>query len=32
VGEQGNTQGDVWLPAWNTVDAQVSYRIPNLKR
>jgi outer membrane receptor protein involved in Fe transport len=29
--EQGNTQGDIWLPAWNTVDAQVSYRIPNLK-
>ncbi len=29
--EQGNTQGDAWLPAWNTVDAQVSYRIPNLK-
>ncbi|AQG80658.1 TonB-dependent receptor [Spirosoma montaniterrae] len=26
--EQGNTQGDVWLPSWNTVDAQVSYRIP----
>jgi outer membrane receptor protein involved in Fe transport len=29
--EQGNTQGDVWLPAWNTLDAQVSYRIPSLK-
>jgi outer membrane receptor protein involved in Fe transport len=29
--EQGNTQGDAWLPAWNTVDAQVSYRIPSLK-
>jgi outer membrane receptor protein involved in Fe transport len=25
--EQGNTQGDVWLPSWNTVDAQVSYRL-----
>jgi hypothetical protein len=29
--EQGNTQGDVWLPAWNSLDAQVSYRIPTLK-
>jgi iron complex outermembrane recepter protein len=26
--EQGNTQGDVWLPAWNTVDAAFSYKIP----
>jgi hypothetical protein len=25
--EQGNTQGDIWLPSWNTVDAQVSYRL-----
>ncbi|MCU0447411.1 MAG: TonB-dependent receptor [Microscillaceae bacterium] len=29
--EQGNTQGDVWLPAWNTVDAQVSLRVPKIK-
>jgi iron complex outermembrane recepter protein len=30
--EQGNTQGDVWLPAWNTLDAAVSYKLPkNLK-
>ena len=29
--EQGNTQGDVRLPSWNTVDAQVSYRLPALK-
>jgi outer membrane receptor protein involved in Fe transport len=29
--EQGNTQGDVWLPAWNTVDAQVSLRMPRIK-
>jgi iron complex outermembrane recepter protein len=26
--EQGNTQGDVMLPSWNTVDAAVSYKIP----
>jgi iron complex outermembrane receptor protein len=26
--EQGNTQGDVWLPSWQTFDAQVSYRLP----
>lgn len=29
--EQGNTQGDSWLPAWNTLDAQVSWRIPRMK-
>lgn len=30
--EQGNTQGDIWLPAWNTVDAAVSYKLPkNMK-
>ncbi|MEY4935933.1 MAG: hypothetical protein RIS64_2292 [Bacteroidota bacterium] len=26
--EQGNTQGDVMLPAWNTIDAAFSYKIP----
>ena len=25
--EQGNTQGDIWLPSWNTVDAAVSYKL-----
>ncbi|MBO0930925.1 TonB-dependent receptor [Fibrella aquatilis] len=29
--EQGTTQGDIWLPSWNTVDAQVSYKLPALK-
>ncbi len=29
--EQGTTAGDVWLPSWNTLDAQVSYRLPALK-
>ncbi len=30
--EQGNTQGDIWLPSWNTVDAAVSYKLAkNLK-
>jgi iron complex outermembrane recepter protein len=29
--EQGTTAGDVWLPSWNTLDAQVSYRMPTLK-
>nr|WP_254448828.1 TonB-dependent receptor [Spirosoma rhododendri] len=29
--EQGITQGDVWLPAWSSVDAQFSYRLPELK-
>lgn len=28
--EQGNTQGDVWLPSWTSLDAQVSYRLPKL--
>ncbi len=26
--EQGNTQGDILLPSWNTVDVAVSYKIP----
>ncbi len=25
--EQGNTQGDIWLPSWNTLDAAVSYKL-----
>ncbi|WP_240163765.1 TonB-dependent receptor domain-containing protein [Spirosoma taeanense] len=29
--EQGTTQGDVWLPSWSSVDAQVSYRVPMYK-
>jgi iron complex outermembrane recepter protein len=29
--EQGTTAGDVWLPSWSTVDAQVSYRLPAAK-
>jgi iron complex outermembrane recepter protein len=29
--EQGNTQGDVMLPSWSTIDAQVSYRLPAIK-
>ncbi len=26
--EQGNTQGDIMLPSWNTLDAAVSYKLP----
>ncbi|WP_460964893.1 TonB-dependent receptor [Spirosoma litoris] len=26
--EQGITAGDVWLPAWTSLDAQVSYKVP----
>jgi outer membrane receptor protein involved in Fe transport len=29
--EQGITQGDVWLPAWATLDGQISYRVPALQ-
>jgi outer membrane receptor protein involved in Fe transport len=29
--EQGTTAGDIMLPSWNTVDAQVSYRLTSLK-
>lgn len=29
--EQGTTAGDVWLPSWNSVDAQLSYRVPAYK-
>ncbi|CCH55366.1 TonB-dependent receptor [Fibrisoma limi BUZ 3] len=29
--EQGTTQGDVWLPAWSSLDAQVSYKVPEIK-
>lgn len=28
--EQGNTQGDVMLPSWTSVDAAVMYRIPSI--
>jgi iron complex outermembrane recepter protein len=27
--EQGNTQGDIWLPSCNTVDAAASYKLTN---
>lgn len=26
--EQGNTQGDIWLPSWQTVDVSVMYKLP----
>ncbi|WP_080058739.1 carboxypeptidase-like regulatory domain-containing protein [Spirosoma aerolatum] len=29
--EQGITAGDVWLPAWSSLDAQVSYKLPAYK-
>lgn len=29
--EQGVTAGDVWLPSWSSLDAQVSYKMPALK-
>lgn len=29
--EQGTTAGDIWLPSWSSLDAQVSYRLPALK-
>jgi len=29
--EQGNTQGDVLLPAWNSVDAALTYKLPAIK-
>lgn len=29
--EQGNTQGDILLPEWNTIDAAISYKVPSLK-
>jgi iron complex outermembrane recepter protein len=29
--EQGNTQGDILLPSWNTIDASVSYKVPAIK-
>lgn len=29
--EQGTTAGDILLPSWNTVDAQVSLKVPALK-
>lgn len=28
--EQGNTQGDIWLPSWTSLDAQVTYRVPKI--
>ena len=29
--EQGTTAGDVWLPSWTSLDAQVSYKLPTFK-
>ncbi|TAE22693.1 MAG: TonB-dependent receptor [Cytophagales bacterium] len=29
--EQGTTAGDIWLPSWSTLDAQVSYRLKAAK-
>jgi iron complex outermembrane recepter protein len=29
--EQGNTQGDILLPSWNTIDAAVTYKVPATK-
>ena len=29
--EQGTTAGDIWLPSWTSVDAQVSYKMVPLK-
>jgi iron complex outermembrane recepter protein len=29
--EQGNTQGDIWLPSWTSLDAQVSYKVTAIK-
>ena len=29
--EQGATAGDIFLPSWSTVDAQVSYKVPAMK-
>lgn len=29
--EQGTTAGDIWLPSWSSVDANIMYRIPKIK-
>jgi iron complex outermembrane recepter protein len=29
--EQGGTQGDIWLPSWQTVDVSVMYKLPKYK-
>lgn len=29
--EQGTTQGDIMLPSWSTIDASISYKLPNIK-
>jgi iron complex outermembrane recepter protein len=29
--EQGNTQGDIWLPSWNTTDLAFTYKVPKIK-
>ncbi|MFN4144409.1 MAG: TonB-dependent receptor [Runella sp.] len=29
--EQGTTAGDIWLPSWTSLDAQVSFKLPAAK-
>jgi iron complex outermembrane recepter protein len=29
--EQGNTQGDIWLPSWQTIDVSVMYKLPKYR-
>lgn len=29
--EQGTTAGDIWLPSWTSLDANVQYRLPKTK-
>jgi iron complex outermembrane recepter protein len=29
--EQGTTAGDIWLPSWTSLDAQVSFKLPAMK-
>ncbi|MCX6214420.1 TonB-dependent receptor [Spirosoma sp.] len=29
--EQGTTAGDIWLPSWTSLDAQISYKVPTFK-
>lgn len=29
--EQGNTQGDIWLPSWTSFDASITHKIPKIK-
>ncbi len=29
--EQGTTAGDIWMPSWTSLDAQVSFKLPAMK-